>query len=118
MAGGKEQRNRLTICILCGWYKSIHLHPTSRSRAAVARRAHNPKVGGSNPPFATKKGSGIGTFFNLVKLLLQIHRLGWNGNQSLEKTFFALFPLPSPQLLFLLLLAPLVFRSPSIPVPI
>ena len=25
----------------------------SRSRAAVARRAHNPKVGGSNPPFAT-----------------------------------------------------------------
>ena len=26
----------------------------SRSRAAVARRAHNPKVGGSNPPFATK----------------------------------------------------------------
>ena len=26
---------------------------TSRSRAAVARRAHNPKVGGSNPPFAT-----------------------------------------------------------------
>ena len=28
--------------------------PISRSRAAVARRAHNPKVGGSNPPFATK----------------------------------------------------------------
>ncbi len=27
----------------------------SRSRAAVARRAHNPKVGGSNPPFATNK---------------------------------------------------------------
>ena len=26
----------------------------SRSRAAVARRAHNPKVGGSIPPFATK----------------------------------------------------------------
>ena len=30
--------------------------PTSRSRAAVARRAHNPKVGGSIPPFATRKG--------------------------------------------------------------
>src|SRR5580704_5343329 len=27
---------------------------TSRSRAAVARRAHNPKVGGSIPPFATQ----------------------------------------------------------------
>jgi hypothetical protein len=30
---------------------------TSRSRAAVARRAHNPKVGGSIPPFATTEGS-------------------------------------------------------------
>jgi hypothetical protein len=28
-----------------------------RSRAAVARRAHNPKVTGSIPVFATKKGS-------------------------------------------------------------
>jgi hypothetical protein len=27
----------------------------SRSRAAVARRAHNPKVGGSIPPFATQE---------------------------------------------------------------
>ncbi len=27
----------------------------SRDRAAVARRAHNPKVGGSNPPPATTK---------------------------------------------------------------
>ena len=31
---------------------------TSRSRAAVARRAHNPKVGGSIPPFATKTPAG------------------------------------------------------------
>jgi hypothetical protein len=28
--------------------------PTSRSRAAVARRAHNPKVAGSIPAFATE----------------------------------------------------------------
>ena len=34
---------------------ALSLPPISRSRAAVARRAHNPKVGGSNPPFATKK---------------------------------------------------------------
>ena len=32
----------------------LPLPSTSRSRAAVARRAHNPKVGGSIPPFATK----------------------------------------------------------------
>ena len=32
----------------------LYLHPTSRSRAAVARRAHNPKVGSSILPFATK----------------------------------------------------------------
>jgi GTP-binding protein Era len=34
----------------------ILLPSTSRSRAAVARRAHNPKVGGSIPPFATNRG--------------------------------------------------------------
>jgi hypothetical protein len=32
----------------------VPLPSTSRSRAAVARRAHNPKVGGSIPPFATE----------------------------------------------------------------
>ncbi len=32
---------------------------TSRSRAAVARRAHNPKVGSSILPFATKSPSLI-----------------------------------------------------------
>ena len=35
---------------------------TSRDRAAVARRAHNPKVGGSIPPLATKKTSNRGLF--------------------------------------------------------
>ena len=50
--------------VLKGWlfiwlisYTFVYLQPTSRSRAAVARRAHNPKVGGSIPPFATKKAS-------------------------------------------------------------
>ena len=33
----------------------LPLRSTSRSRAVVARRAHNPKVGSSNLPFATKK---------------------------------------------------------------
>src|SRR5436190_24394759 len=32
----------------------LPLRSTSRSRAVVARRAHNPKVGSSNLPFATK----------------------------------------------------------------
>jgi hypothetical protein len=48
------------------------LHPTSRSRAAVARRAHNPKVGGSNPPFATRlkkavKGKLLAAFLFITK---------------------------------------------------
>ena len=33
----------------------LYLQPRSRSRAAVARRAHNPKVGSSILPFATVK---------------------------------------------------------------
>ena len=41
----------------------VNLSSTSRSRAAVARRAHNPKVGGSNPPFATNR-------FSIMKPLL------------------------------------------------
>ena len=34
-----------------------------RSRAAVARWAHNPKVGSSNLPFATAKSAALGGFF-------------------------------------------------------
>ena len=34
----------------------VLLPSTSRSRAAVARRAHNPKVAGSIPAFATNQG--------------------------------------------------------------
>jgi hypothetical protein len=36
---------------------TVTLRSTSRSRAAVARRAHNPKVAGSIPAFATKKAT-------------------------------------------------------------
>src|SRR5580704_7783358 len=45
------------------WFASelgVILPSTSRSRAAVARRAHNPKVGGSIPPFATQTSAGSG----------------------------------------------------------
>ncbi len=38
--------------------RGVLLPSTSRSRAAVARRAHNPKVGGSIPPFATNRNEG------------------------------------------------------------
>ena len=34
-----------------------------RDRAAVARRAHNPKVGGSNPPLATYRKPRLGRAF-------------------------------------------------------
>jgi len=44
-------------------FMPLLLHPRSRSRAAVARRAHNPKVGGSIPPFATNKASLKRSFF-------------------------------------------------------
>ena len=50
----RNEKRALTISILCGKIKAVHLPPTSRSRAAVARRAHNPKVGSSILPFATK----------------------------------------------------------------
>ena len=41
-------------------HQTVPLRSTSRSRAAVARRAHNPKVGSSNLPFATKEASENG----------------------------------------------------------
>src|SRR6188508_2730382 len=40
----------------------LSLQPKSRSRAAVARRAHNPKVVGSIPTFATRPGSKFRAF--------------------------------------------------------
>src|SRR5437764_14933218 len=51
IGGGKI---RGLIC-LAGKMLAVYLQPTSRSRAAVARRAHNPKVAGSIPAFATRK---------------------------------------------------------------
>src|SRR5579859_7821144 len=41
----------------------VILPSTSRSRAAVARRAHNPKVAGSIPAFATTGAALRGPFF-------------------------------------------------------
>ena len=52
------------------WLLPLSLPTKSRSRAAVARRAHNPKVGGSNPPFATKTKnllSGGSLFYGIEK---------------------------------------------------
>jgi hypothetical protein len=48
----------------------LSLHPLNRGvEQLVARRAHNPKVVGSSPASATKKGSEqIGAFFYFVKL--------------------------------------------------
>ena len=42
----------------------LPLRSTSRSRAVVARRAHNPKVGSSNLPFATKPRQWRGFLFH------------------------------------------------------
>ncbi|MEA2838499.1 MAG: hypothetical protein QOD89_3049 [Bradyrhizobium sp.] len=42
-----SSRKRSPVRVVAGWW-------TSRDGAAVARRAHNPKVGGSNPSPATK----------------------------------------------------------------
>ena len=47
----------------------LSLQPTSRSRAAVARRAHNPKVGSSILPFATS-----GCFFLKQPFLFYLSR--------------------------------------------
>ena len=37
------------------WFTNVKFAPKLRGGAVVARWAHNPKVGGSNPPSATKK---------------------------------------------------------------
>ena len=47
----------------------IPLPPTLRGRAAVARRAHNPKVIGSIPVLATKD-TLTGVFFVIKKLVI------------------------------------------------
>ena len=62
----------------------VYLQPTSRSRAAVARRAHNPKVGGSIPPFATKsRNSGIFIMYKVYVLYSSKYNkiyIGYTGN--------------------------------------
>src|SRR4030042_1300752 len=74
-------------------HKNIHLRGSSRGGAAVARRAHNPKVVGSNPTPATKRYKGpeslaSGLFllntkaFRLYQLLT---RCFWSAQLSFAK---------------------------------
>jgi hypothetical protein len=53
----------------------LPLRSTSRSRAVVARWAHNPKVGSSNLPFATKKSQTPVWLFNFSGQL----QFNWQG---------------------------------------
>jgi hypothetical protein len=70
-----------------------------RSRAAVARRAHNPKVGGSIPPFATKKQAREGLFFFEVVLMAQ-RAISAGGARGLAISFAAAPGLSTPHFLF------------------
>ena len=54
----------------------LPLRSTSRSRAVVARRAHNPKVGSSNLPFATRTASQEAYFFETWGLIYRQSRDG------------------------------------------
>ena len=54
----------------------LPLRSTSRSRAVVARRAHNPKVGSSNLPFATRTASQEAYFFETWGLISRQSRDG------------------------------------------
>jgi hypothetical protein len=63
------------------WLCNIKFAPTLilRGGAVVARWAHNPKVGGSNPPSATKKkpwceSTGDFCFWIFKSLLLKIQK--------------------------------------------
>ena len=47
-------KKKLYLCIS---FQFGRQKPTSRGRAVVARRAHNPEVAGSSPVPATKKGN-------------------------------------------------------------
>ena len=58
----------------------VYLQPTSRSRAAVARRAHNPKVGGSIPPFATKRRDFHFRRSFLFKILRGLLSVDWRSD--------------------------------------
>ena len=54
---GRETRQRRRYWRDARWESRSVRHP-SRRGAVAARRAHNPKVGGSNPPAATIKQAG------------------------------------------------------------
>jgi putative endonuclease len=67
-------------------HQPLPLRSTSRSRAAVARRAHNPKVGSSILPFATKEGPPTGgllimfTVYVLYSELFDKIYIGYTSN--------------------------------------
>ena len=58
--------------------KAQNLSFAPRSRAAVARRAHNPKVTGSIPVFATKSKARLSLFWFIFD------KLGWEGSYPPE----------------------------------
>src|SRR5688500_11846168 len=63
----RSEHDRVSEFLWVVSWKFLLLHPTSRSRAAVARRAHNPKVGSSILPFATKfrPAFNVGLFISI-----------------------------------------------------
>jgi hypothetical protein len=54
----------------------VYLHLILRGGAVAARWAHNPKVGGSNPPSATKK-SQVGRRQTRLFLLMDRRKLAF-----------------------------------------
>ena len=65
---GSKKEKRSDFRTLFFWtvrLQPVPLRSKSRSRAAVARRAHNPKVGSSILPFATKGTAIVPVFYSL-----------------------------------------------------
>ena len=55
-----------------------HVNETSRDGAEVARWAHNPKAGGSNPPPATKRFRGVA----VITLACHARDRGFNSRRN------------------------------------
>ena len=72
-----------------GEFKNLFALLVSQSRAVVARRAHNPKVGGSNPPSATNIFKFISQHRDFKILLLTSLRnkkISYNLNRGILST--------------------------------